>query len=123
MLNRLICSLPFLSLVLATPYPKAGSGRFGATTTWHFAGNTIPTGLSVNEYSVASTPVAHHFDKRNVHVEDGYLNLVVPGGQQGEHSISSAEIQTDITTLYGSVRVWAILTETPGVCNGVLVKH
>ena len=82
----------------------------------------MPTGLRVStDYIGAGDPdlLSHQFEESNVVVEDGYLQLIVPGGQEGESVISTAEITTDFDILYGSVSTYAILTEEPGVCNGL----
>lgn len=94
--------------------------QYAATKTFTFPGSTLPAGLYASTYKVgkAGAPLAHKFDAENVKVRNGFLELVVPGGQQGKSTISSAEVETTFTALYGSVRTWAVLTETPGVCNG-----
>ncbi|KAF2163715.1 glycoside hydrolase family 16 protein, partial [Zasmidium cellare ATCC 36951] len=62
----------------------------------------------------------HLFVPENARVQDGFLELVVPGGQT-ENPIRSAEVFTWFNVLYGSVRTYAILTEEPGVCNGMFM--
>jgi hypothetical protein len=111
--------LSLLSFTYAVPAMK-----FAATTTWKFEGNTLPTGLvkSTGTVEGAEGLLDHRFDKKNVYVEGGYLNLLVPGGQEGKQVISTAEVATAFSTLYGSVRVEAILTEVAGVCNGMSRK-
>ncbi len=125
-------TIPLLLAAMATAAPaaepeaQAGYGQattYGATTTWSFSKATsLPEGLSASSYTVgAGSPklLAHKFEPKNVYIEDGYLNLLVPGGQQGQKVISSAEVASTFETLYGSVSIWAILTEESGVCNGL----
>ncbi|KAK3697073.1 hypothetical protein LTR37_017671 [Vermiconidia calcicola] len=123
MLNLELCFALMSSLALAAPAPTAVAmdvGKtFAASTTFSFAGKTLPTGLRKSSGPISDPDFLDHtFAKKNVAVKGGFLQLTVPGGQTGE-SISSAEVYTDFEMKYGSVRTWAILTETPGVCNGM----
>ncbi|KAK3052670.1 hypothetical protein LTR09_006151 [Extremus antarcticus] len=97
------------------------AATFAATTTWEFTGTTLPTGLAASDYHVGTSgaPLSHTFKSSNVVVADGALKLVVPGGQEGQSDISSAEVATTFKTLYGSIKVEAIMTEVGGVCNGL----
>lgn len=98
------------------------TSQFASTTTFAFTGTTLPTGLSIDTGVVATTPLAHDFEASNVAVSDGFLVLTVPGGQEGQSTISSAEVATEFDVLYASVRTSAILTEVAGVCNGKLKR-
>ena len=94
---------------------------FAATTTFVFTSSTLPTGLVIDTDLISGgSPdlLDHKFDEKNVAVNDGFLELTVPGGQTGD-VISCAEVATDFNVLYGSVRTYAVLTETAGVCNGM----
>ena len=96
--------------------------QFATSTTWTFGPSAaLPAGLSAATDFIAGSPLTHTFAKSNVKVEDGFLILNVPGGQAGNSDISSAEISTDFQVKYASVRTWAILTEEPGVCNGMFL--
>jgi hypothetical protein len=62
----------------------------------------------------------HSFTPDNVAIENGYLVLTVPGGQNTS-PILCAEVQTVATNIqYASVRTTAILTQEPGVVDGEL---
>ena len=95
--------------------------HFSQTTTFHFTSNALPTGLVIDTGLISGgSPdlLDHEFEEKNVVVTNGYLKLTVPGGQTGD-VISSAEVATDFDVLYGSVRTYAVLTETAGVFNGI----
>jgi hypothetical protein len=95
--------------------------QYSASKTWDFTtGDSLPDDLMASSYTIQpeSGLLGHRFDPSNVYVRDGFLNLVVPGGQQGQQIISSAEVESNFQALHGSVRIWAILTEEAGVCNG-----
>lgn len=97
------------------------SSQFSASKTFTFTGSTLPAGLQIDTGLIGKTKPSllnHRFDKKNVAVKDGFLQLTVPGGQSGQKTISSAEVATTFDMLYGSVTTWAILTDTAGVCNG-----
>jgi len=100
--------------------PHLARPSFASTTTFDFAHATaLPAGLSIDTGTVEGTPLAHSFDAANVKVADGFLQLKVPGGQQGRQCISCAEVATTFQVKYASVRTYAVLTEVPGVCNGM----
>ncbi|KFH48231.1 Beta-glucanase-like protein [Hapsidospora chrysogenum ATCC 11550] len=89
--------------------------EFDNHISWDFQSGSLPHGLSRSQYPVGQT---HRYAPENVVVRDGYLELLVPGGQS--QPISCGEVVTDERNiLYASVRTVAILTETPGVCNGM----
>ena len=120
--------LAFLPVALAGPIQNVHNRHhrdvaFASSTTFEFTGTTLPTGLSIDTGKVASSPLAHVFETQNVAVADGFMTLTVPGGQQGKQTISSAEVATDFSMLHASVSTYAILTEVPGVCNGMFFYH
>lgn len=97
--------------------------QYASTTTFTFPGNALPTGLAnyysrVNDTTSVGAPKDHEFEPSMSYVEGGFLNLLVPGGQQNDQVVWSAEVQTTFTVRAARVDTWAILTETPGVCNG-----
>ena len=98
--------------------PLALAQTYASTTTFEFAGAALPTGLVASECPIGEAPYQHEYRRDNVVVSDGYLNLIVPGGQQDDEVICSAEISTDFTVASARVETYAILTDVPGVCNG-----
>lgn len=130
MLSIALCCLYGALFAFGAPTPAGaettGCGKratFASTTTWSFTGKTLPTGLRKSTDLIGHDQpglLDHKFDKKNVQVKDGFMQLVVPGGQTGD-VISSAEVGTDFELLYGSVTTYAILTDTPGACNGMIV--
>lgn len=87
--------------------------------------SSLPSGL---EYNLDKIPkgVSAKFNaqevRENVLFANGYLVLKVPGGQNTD-PIKGGAIETqDHNTLYGSVRVKAILPSEPGVCAGMYTR-
>ncbi|KAK0489487.1 concanavalin A-like lectin/glucanase domain-containing protein [Armillaria luteobubalina] len=74
-------------------------------------------GLSISDYNVASTPIAHDFIPGNVLLGNGVLQLKV-SSYGGSGSVKSAEVVTDDTFTYASVRTVLKSSTTPGVCEG-----
>jgi hypothetical protein len=77
--------------------------------------NGLPEGLLVADW-----PTGLNWEARasNVKFNNGYLELWVPGGQTGP-TYQGAEVDTVASNIaYGSFRTVAVLTQTPGVCNG-----
>lgn len=107
-------------LVLAAS--RIAQAQYSSTTTFTFQGNTLPTGLARSGYTVndndEATKYDHEFEPSMAYVQDGFLNLLVPGGQKDDSTIWSAEVVTDFTVSAARVDTWAILTENAGVCNG-----
>ena len=114
----------------------SGAGRFTNRAVYTFNGDTLPAGLTKSGYTVQCrevTPpsrIPHNkvFDSANVQLSGGFLNLVVPGGQQpssdNNHAVNSAEIVTaEQNILHGSVRTTAIFSEEPGTCHGQCPPH
>jgi len=96
--------------------------QFAASTTWDFAGlTTLPSGLAPADYPIAdAVPTPRVFDPANVYIEDGSLVLKVQA-YSGSGPISCGEIATTFNISYGSIRTWAVLTEVPGVVNGIFL--
>jgi len=81
--------------------------------------NTLPDGLIASNYDVGNPPYQTNYSPSNAVVRDGYLELIVPGGQ-GSGGISSGQVEmTESNILYASVRTVAILSQPAGVCNGM----
>lgn len=124
MLSAATVILPLLAA------PMALAQTYASTTTFTFAGAALPTGLVASEWPIGEAPYQHEYKRENAVVSDGFLNLIVNGGQEGDEVITSAEISTDFTVSSARVETYAILTDVPGVCNGksqpamiVLVQH
>lgn len=92
------------------------------STTFTFQNGSLPPGLCATAHTVSgngSSLIDRKFSPENVYVSGGLLQLKVPGGQTGSGTVSCAEVATSFETLYGSMRVWAMLSDTEGVCNGM----
>lgn len=91
------------------------------TKTFTFAEDALPSGLRATSHTVGGDGVTtfdRTFTTENVYIRDGYLVLRVPGRQSRSGPVSCGEVATDFKALYGSMRTWAILSGTSGVCNG-----
>lgn len=116
----------FIVSALAVPL----MAQYASKTTFTFPGNTLPTGLTVSTYPVYEDKVTDGqgpkydriFERQNVVVRNGFMELRVPGGQTTS-PISCAEVGTTFEVQYGSIRTYAILAEEPGVCNGGCVDR
>lgn len=85
--------------------------------------NGLPSGLRIADWP---TGLNWKAESKNVKFKNGYLELWVPGNQRpdGEGRYSGAEVDTVAQNIaYGSFRTVAILTQTPGVCNGEQPSH
>ncbi|GAB7360410.1 hypothetical protein MBLNU230_g8367t1 [Neophaeotheca triangularis] len=93
--------------------------------TFEFNGDSLPAGLHVSDTQIGAPPglLQRKHDQQNVVVKDGFLHLTVPGRQHGRDPLSCAEVRTAFKVRYGSVKTYAILTETPGICNGMFMYH
>lgn len=99
--------------------------QYASKTTFTFPGTTLPTGLTISTYPVEEDKVTNGqgpkydriFERKNVVVRNGFMELRVPGGQT-KNPISCAEVGTTFEVQYGSIRTYAILAEEHGVCNG-----
>lgn len=88
--------------------------QFANSATYTFDGDSLPDGLYKSTYSGDT----HGFSAANAYLEDGYLNLLVNGGQT-QMPYTCGEVTTVVENIkYASVRTVAILTEPAGVCNG-----
>lgn len=117
----LTAATPSPSLVGRSPEPAYANGKyivdrrtqFSKRAVWTFTGTKLPAGLTASNYG-DDTRV---FKPSNVNVRNGYLELLVNGGQKMPYK--SGEISTNVQNIkYASVRTTAILTEVHGVCNG-----
>jgi hypothetical protein len=108
-----------------------GVGRFDKRAVYTFEEDELPAGLQKSNYTVQcrdfnppiDIPYNERFDPKNVVVSDGFLNLLVPGGQKPSNctnfELSCAEVTTkEQNILYGSFRTNAIFSEEPGTCHG-----
>jgi hypothetical protein len=105
---------------------ESGVAEFSHKRHWDFKrgqlakAGKLPKGLHANSDRIGNPPHVHKFSTNNVAVTNGFLTLTVPGGQSKRSAISSAEVETDVgNILYASVRTTAILSKSPGVCNGM----
>lgn len=118
---------PLSSIAKRSPEPELVDGKyivnrqteFANHAFWTFEGGSLPSGLWPSNYPVGST---HTYTPSNVIIRDGYLDLLVPGGQTSQ-PYSCGEVVTEVTNIkYASVRTVAILTEPAGVCNGEYIS-
>ena len=124
----ILSSIPVLaqaggSILKRSPAPALENGtyivdrqaEFANRLTVDFASEGIPPSLQISDYPVNDV---WHFSAGNSVVRNGYLELVVTGGSAIPYV--GGEITTAVRNIkYASVRTIAILTETPGVCNGM----
>ena len=108
-----------------------GVGVFTKRAVYTFEGDKLPAGLLASDYSVdcrgRPPPNQALYNERfapaNVKVANGFLNLLVPGGQQptsdNKYEISCAEVTTREANIQnGSFRTIAIFCAEPGTCHG-----
>ncbi|PPQ71287.1 hypothetical protein CVT24_012341 [Panaeolus cyanescens] len=88
---------------------KAGDDAAGLLRTY---------GLSISNYPVASQPVTRDFRRENVRLGDGTLDLHVNAYSEADGTLYSAEVLTDDTFKYASVRTVLKSSRTPGVVQG-----
>lgn len=121
---------PSLALAIATPQVLKRSPRpifqngvyivdrqteYTNHVAWNFNGGGLPEGLSVSNYAVNDQ---RGFSADNVVVRDGYLQLIQSAGST--FPLKGGEVITSVNNIkYASVRTNAVLSETPGTCNGV----
>lgn len=116
-----VAFLPEAMAQSATPVFK--NGRYYVSDTVSFAhraiytfDNGFPQGLQISDHD--SGPTGSVFQVSNVNVNNGYLELLVPG-KQTKKPFKGGQIGTNVQNIkYASVRTTAILTEPAGVCNG-----
>lgn len=108
-----------------SPLPEFKDGKYIVDRQTEFANHAeytfdsgnVPDGLHISNYVNDPT---REWSQDNVQVRDGYLELLVNGGQMSMPYVG-AEVTTVVENIkYASVRTTAILTEPWGVCNG---KH
>lgn len=108
-------------------YSISGVGTFTTKKVYEFDSDSLPADLQISSYLVyerkAGNPWNHGFVTSNVYVQDGYLNLVVPGHQDpakdSRKAIYGGEVYTaEQGILYGSVRTNVIFDKEPGTCQG-----
>ncbi|MCJ1401144.1 hypothetical protein MMC11_004356 [Xylographa trunciseda] len=122
---------PATSSVSTSPEPiqsgclwvVAGSGSFTHTQTFDFTQLTdFPSAdLSISNYDIEAgkAPYSQIYNSDQVSIDDGTLQLKVPGGQTTS-PIYGAEVQTTVQDiLYGSVRTTVQVSEVPGTCHGL----
>ncbi|RDB17495.1 Beta-glucanase [Hypsizygus marmoreus] len=73
-------------------------------------------GIYISDYPIASTPIPRTFTPRNVAFGSGSLDMKVSAYTGG--SVQSAEIVTEDTFKYASVRTVLKSSGVPGVCEG-----
>ncbi|KAJ9605490.1 hypothetical protein H2200_010147 [Cladophialophora chaetospira] len=109
-----------------------GVGRFKKRAVYTFEQATLPAGLTKSNYTLKcrtanrpqdGVPYNEIFKPKNVQLSNGFLNLIVPGGQkptkEDNYAISCAEVTTvEQNILYASVRTTAIFSQEPGTCHG-----
>lgn len=112
-----------------------GVGTFTNYALYTFADNAWPQdGLRASDKEGIrdqnhGAPYNHIFLSSNVFAADGYLQIMVPGGQTpstaqnnpitAQNSITAGEVSTtDNGILYGSVRTTALFSTVPGTVQG-----
>ena len=93
--------------------------QFNNHKSWTFTGSSLPSGLEASNYAIGGSQV---YVPQNAYVQNGYLNLLVNGGQTAK-PYKGGEVVTSISNIkYASVRTVAILTDPAGVCNGMNIS-
>jgi len=114
---------PSLSSPACTSYlytvPSLGTFTNFANYTFGNLDNTLPAGLTASDdTTVGDLPYSQVYEASNVVVRDGFMQLMVPGGQTAA-PYSSAQVMTEETDImYASVRTTAILASPAGTVNG-----
>ncbi|KAF9050224.1 hypothetical protein BJ165DRAFT_992784 [Panaeolus papilionaceus] len=75
-------------------------------------------GLGVSNYPVPSRPVTRDFRRENVKLGQGTLDLHVNAYSETDGTVYSAEVLTEDTFKYASVRTVLKSSRTPGVVQG-----
>lgn len=98
-----------------------GSGSFTHSLTIDFSiSNAFPNDtLAISTYQIAanSAPYARNFTTENVAVEDGTLQLKVPGGQNTSPILGAEVSTTEKNILYGSVRTMMQISSISGTVS------
>jgi len=99
--------------------PSLGTFTNLANYTFGNLDNTLPAGLTASDdTTVGDLPYSQVYEASNVVVRDGFMQLMVPGGQTAA-PYSSAQVMTEETDImYASVRTTAILASPAGTVNG-----
>lgn len=101
-------------------YIVSRQAEFDNQASYTFESGSLPEGLYKSNYGGPGDDRA--FVPANAYVQDGYLELLVNGGQTAK-PYTCGEVTTTVENiLYASVRTVAILTEPAGVCNGMFPK-
>ncbi|KAH7313605.1 concanavalin A-like lectin/glucanase domain-containing protein [Stachybotrys elegans] len=91
--------------------------EFDNYASWTFQGNSLPEGLYASNYPISDG--TRVFVPENAIVRNGYLDLLVNGGQTAMPYTCGEVVTVANNIRYASVRTVAILTEPAGVCNGM----
>jgi hypothetical protein len=99
--------------------PSLGTFTNFANYTFSNLDNTLPAGLTASDdTTIGDLPYSQVYEASNVVVRDGFMQLMVPGGQTAA-PYSSAQVMTEETDImYASVRTTAILASPAGTVNG-----
>jgi len=107
-------------------YTVPGLGTFTNFANYTFGNldNTLPAGLiASDDTTIGDLPYSQVYEASNVVVRDGFMQLMVPGGQTAA-PYSSAQVMTEETDImYASVRTTAILASPAGTVNGELTSE
>jgi hypothetical protein len=97
-------------------YVVSRQAQFDNHATYTFDGlSDLPAGLDRSLDVIGST---HKYIAENVFVRDGYLQLLVNGGQTSMPYTGGQVVTSEHNIFHASVRTVAILSEPKGVCNG-----
>lgn len=119
--RSLIISLVFQTLGMCLPCKEAGHGHdipgvgiFSNHAFYSFQGSELPDGLYPNTDRVGGAHFERIYESDLVSVSDGYLNLLVPGGQVSGPIRGSGVNTKANNILYASVRTQAAFSHVPG---------
>lgn len=85
-------SAEYSTMEVPVPDGATGLAISFASASGDAAGFLEQNGMAISSYSVTAEPIPHTFDKENVVIQDGILQLIVKGG--GSDSVSSSEVAT-----------------------------
>ncbi|KAM0801442.1 concanavalin A-like lectin/glucanase domain-containing protein [Usnea florida] len=95
-----------------------GSGSFTQSLTIDFSvSTTLPSTLSVSTDSIPSTPDTQLYTTGNVVVQDGTLQLKVPGGQTASPILGAEVYTSEDDILYASVRTFMQVSTVAGTVS------
>lgn len=118
----LVSAIPQSNIIKRSPEPAYEDGKyvvdrqaqFSNKAVFTFESGRLPAGLRASNYGGG----ARTFVPSNVNIRNGYLELLVNGGQTAM-PYKCGEVVTTVENIkHASVRTVAILTEPAGVCNG-----